>query len=685
MFTIPEKNIWFSYIDYTLFQDPKKQTTKDFWKGEKDRLTNGFDIDGVFIHPWLYWHTVYWTILADIVLPDGRSFKSRMTPTFRDIEWIVSQALIRTEKENKGFTFVGTRGYGKTNILSSISGWYYTMFQNVEIAVSCGNTSDNYTVTSKIETGLEGLATPFKKKRLENNWKVRVVAGWKTPEGDRKGSMSKVEIRNFSDGTNSMACNGLRPKFHVIDEIGKIPNLIECYNDSIPCWMNDFGQFGIPMLSGTGGDFEVGQDAVNMFYEPRAYNLLEFDDGWEGAKGPTGLFIPVTKARNEYKYSRSLSIYLGIINPALDKVMILDSDEEACLEKFVKPRREEKAKASNPNVLIKEMAYYPLTPTEAFYRTNTNNFPLDAIKQQIMFLEQNPIGQSVELFRNLKGELQQRSSTVQPINEFPFKPKPHQQGECCIMIYEPPTKGTAHLYVGGADPYSQDQASESTSVGALYIFKRTSDITDPYHDSIVAECVGRPELLSTFHEHCEMLLEYYNAVCMPENDVRTFIQYFEQKNKSHMLADGLDLLKSIAPTTSIKRPKGLPGNSAKVTEHGMNLTLDYTKETIEIGRDGDNNPIMRLGVAKIPSKMLLVEMRDYYKGANVDRLVAFRMALTYARALDKYDTPQEIKDTGAYLPEKYVSSPFGRISKAKKNSFFQPQQQRTARRNPFGV
>lgn len=77
-----------------------------------------------------------------------------------------------------------------------------------------------------------------------------------------------------------MVCNGTRPGFHLIDEIGTLSNLIGCYKDSDGCWWA--GNTGKPsclvFITGTGGDMEVGKEAAEMFYDPKAYNLLELDN-----------------------------------------------------------------------------------------------------------------------------------------------------------------------------------------------------------------------------------------------------------------------------------------------------------------------------------------------------------------------------------------------------------------------
>src|SRR4051794_20440468 len=70
-----------------------------FWKKAMTLLQDGFYLgEGqVYVHGWLFWHTVMWRIELDTLLPSGKSFKGEGIPLFRDNEWEVSENLIRCE------------------------------------------------------------------------------------------------------------------------------------------------------------------------------------------------------------------------------------------------------------------------------------------------------------------------------------------------------------------------------------------------------------------------------------------------------------------------------------------------------------------------------------------------------------------------------------------------------------
>lgn len=631
----PTKNIWFPYQKEPSADD--KFLFSGYWSREKDRLVHGFYLaDGkVYISGWLYWHTTYWTIERDILI-GGKSYKGLGTPTFRDLDWEIATNKERAEKEQKIIEIVGSRGFGKSVWDASIAGYYYTLFPHTESCISGAFASDIKIVTDKIETGLTNLHPVFQKQRLKSNWSSEIRAGFKdkkTGNPSPLSSNSRIVIRNYQEGNNTMAANGLRPKFHVLDEVGKVRNLINCVMDTMPCWQNESGMFCIPILSGTGGDMEVGKEAADMFFSPAAFNVLEFPDTWEH-RGNIGWFVPVTRARNEYKSPQSLSSVLKIDHPDLSNIIIQISDEEKCMEEFVTPRRLKAQKTGNPSVVLKEKAYYPIKPSESFLVLSSNPFDVVAAEKQLFKIKHQGLktGTSVILKTNEKGEVYHQVTSQLPISEFPAK---NQEG--CIVIYEfPIEKPPWGLYISGIDPYKQDAAKYSDSLGACYIFKRLHDITgEKFQDMIVASYVARPASKLEWYENTRLLLKFYNALALVENEDVGFIDYMLiTKKEGHLLVDQPEWLKEIHPNSSVKRTKGLHV-TPKIRSHLNGKLLDYLREPIHIEYDENGNQISEItGTNRVLDPMLLEEIIKYNATGNYDRVVAASLAITLARKMD---------------------------------------------------
>ena len=160
---------------------------------------------------------------------------------------------------------------------------------------------------------------------------------------------------------------------------------------------------------------------------------------------------------------------------------------------------------------------------------------------------------------------------------------------------------------------------------------------DTYYNMLVASYAGRLKTMTEWHDNVEMLLEWYNAVCMLENEATTFIQYFDQRKKIHYLADGISLAKEInLLTTTTSRNKGLAATLA-IINYCMSILYEYCRELVQYGTDDNGNPVMKLGIWRILDLVVLEEMKGFNKDSNSDRIVALRHALAYAKHLDKYN------------------------------------------------
>lgn len=635
-YTKATKNIWFPDQEEPVY-DPSDTISdyqfKEYWKREKNRILDGFHIaDGqVYISGWLYWNTVYWKIKKK-KKRNGRSFPVVETPDLRDLEWEAAVNFERSLDEGTFIELVGSRGFGKTVWQSSYSGRIYSIVDKSQVVISGGNAPDIKTVTDMIETGLVNIHPVLRKKRLKNNWKEEIQAGFKTPAGEisDRSSLSQIIIRNYESGIKTMAANGTRPDFHVIDEIGKIPNFIGCVKDSDGCWWageeaDDDGRIKptcLPMFTGTGGDMEVGAEAGEMFFDPDNYNILSFTDEWEG-RGKVGWFIPATKARYEYKEPKKLSEYLNIQHPDLERITILVSNEEKCLKEWWNPKHALAVKTGNPKALLKFKAYWPLKPSDSFLVLTANDFNIDAAKaQQIRLKNSQNLIIPVTLLHN--GEKITHEFTDKlPISQFPVKDQSKDAPVCIIEF--PPENIPFGLYTAGVDPYRFSESEYSDSLGAVYIFKRIHEInSEKYSDMFVAWYVARPTLKSTWQEQARLLIKMYGAITLCENDEYSFIDYMISKGDGHYIADKPEWIKQLIPHSTDKRDKGVSRASDKVRNMLDGTYKSYMDDEFHTEKDENGSVIVSLtGVSKIFDPMLLEETIKYNnKKGNFDRIVA---------------------------------------------------------------
>lgn len=102
--------------------DEQEDDVKQFWENEADKLANGVNINGVYIHPWLYWHINFWKMMLDVKDDSSPTGFVRVpgNTMLRDCEWLFTEFLQKAEEENKGIFMFGTRRFGKALLNSEL-------------------------------------------------------------------------------------------------------------------------------------------------------------------------------------------------------------------------------------------------------------------------------------------------------------------------------------------------------------------------------------------------------------------------------------------------------------------------------------------------------------------------------------------------------------------------------------
>jgi hypothetical protein len=814
----------------------------DFWKQAKYVLKNGMDINGWYAHPWLFWHSNFWKLYKDRKDGNGKIVRVLGLSDLRDNEINIANNLQKAEVEKKGLIIFGTRRSGKSIFSSSYMGYRGTIYKGSENVIAGLSHDDIKVVTGYLDLGLRSLPDYLLHSRIDDNWKSQVTLGFKDKNSNVRNEWSNFKIRNLDNGNNTEALAGITPFTLLIDEIGK-GNILECLSAAIPSFETEGGWRTSVVLTGTGGNMDLGHDAMELFYNPTAYNFLAIENKEEAKVH--GMFIPGTKALFVPREATKLSDFLDVKGNDLDGIVIQVANESIGRD-IIKQRRIDASKSNDTKAVLKETMYHPLTSDECFLIDGGNDFPIEAVKNQLLFLESNNItGQYVELYRGIDGKVQHKFvSDLKPVSEFPVTRKTNKDAP--VVIWEfPISNSPSGLYVSGCltpnqkvltnrgiknvqdisfndklinefgnevdiktllrydkededvytlkvsntyrtttftkehpilvsddinnefvfkkvkdikvgewikypkrkynlpnlikllkekdgiiyyfdeleeaenyqdflfsqnitsniiekdgryyidlydlegvvideyflyfkikeitkssytgivynfecetntflcthitthncDPYNQSASEYSDSLGTCYIYKRMVDVIgDNYQDMIVASYSARPSSIKKWHENVELLLEFYNATCMPENEAGTFIQYFSEKNKDYMLADGFSLSKAINPTTTTtSRIKGLAATRNNIN-YCMDRLVEYCNEEIQTGVDSvTKSPIKKLGVTRILDKMLLQEMIKYNSKGNFDRIVAIRHAIAYARSLDKLSPIVELE------------------------------------------
>ena len=407
-------------------------------------------------------------------------------------------------------------------------------------------------------------------KQYRGGFDTKIVSSYKKKEGGQwnNNAGSGSVLRNLSFLDNPFSGQGDRNALILLEEVGHFSNLIQVFNALTPNTRYDTTKkFGSIFMTGTGGSSEAGGstlDAQYMFYNPKNFDLLTFDDTWEH-RGMIGYFMSSYMLLNQYRDEE------GIIDQAKAKIA-LDKDLEKI--RLTKDR----------DAYEKETIYKARVPSEVFLTPNGNIFPIIELKERLTQLE---INNEVELnekkvslhyspqgINGVTYKLLDKGEAL-PINKFPWSDGASKEG--CVVIYEFPIEesrtidetnfrhiesGTMTyvpegLYVIGHDPFRTN--SENGSLAATVVMKTKKYGPKYGHDEIVAVYYGRPfEGRDASNEILFKLALMYNAKVMFENNVGNVKDYFERKKR-------LDLL--------YKRPSSVLSN--KDALHSISMSIDY--------------------------------------------------------------------------------------------------------------
>ena len=618
-------------INQTRLPDKTSQEYKPFFDFHKKLCLDGFMMDGVFINPFLYWHLNLWHTEVDVMDDRGRIYQKYANPSLRDNEWLVTNEIDRAHAEKRGLVILGIRRFAKSVLEASYIAWGATFDENSQNVIAGLNAPDIKLITDKLDKGLNFLPEYFRWQRVEDNWKNQVTLGIKTKGGERI-PFSQILIRNLDEGNNEEAIAGTKPRKLIIDEIGK-GSFLRGLQAAVPGFTTPFGWGCSPILTGTGGDMKRFMDAKSLMFDVDNYNFLTYNNE-EDTKRVHGLFIS-NKYRMEAKEDSTLGAYVNAAKTSeLYNVKMLVSNEEKA-DKITNDNLERLKKAGDRVAFLKEKMYYPQKVDDIFLNEDTNIFDIEAAKRQkIRLLQNERTGTPVILF-NDEGKIGHEFTDNMPITNFPLKSTDRKDAP--IVIYEFPIENPPYgLYVAGVDPYRQGQAKYSTSLGSVYIYKRMHDLTgEKYQDMFVASYCARPDKKETWEEQARLLIKYYNARALCENDDISFIEYMKSKGDAHYLEKQPQWLLEVIPNTTVKREYGIHRSAQKIIDYLHTCLKRYMEDVIYSEKDDDGKITKEVtGVSKIFDPMLLEEIIQYNDEGNFDRIVAAELAIAQALKMD---------------------------------------------------
>ena len=198
-------------------------------------------------------------------------------------------------------------------------------------------------------------------------------------------------------------------------------------------------------------------------------------------------------------------------------------------------------------------------------------------------------------------------------------------------------------YYASIDPVSEGKTTTSDSLCSIYVYKNAVEITRETpegveqiieQDKLVAAWCGRYDDVNKTHEQLQLIIEWYNAWTVVENNISLFIQYMISKKKQKYLVPKQQILflKDLGSNKTVYQEYGWKNTGTLFKSHLISYAIEFLREEIDEDLDEEGNTISStLGIERIPDPMLLKEMLAYQPGVNVDRLVSFAALIAFAK------------------------------------------------------
>jgi hypothetical protein len=214
------------------------------------------------------------------------------------------------------------------------------------------------------------------------------------------------------------------------------------------------------------------------------------------------------------------------------------------------------------------------------------------------------------------------------------------------VVWERPAakKPEFGAYYASIDPVSEGKTTTSDSLCSIFVYKNATEVIRTTasgdieqfleKDKIVAAWCGRFDDINKTHERLELIIEWYNAWTIVENNISLFIQHMIARKKQRYLVPKQQILflKELGSNKTVYQEYGWKNTGTLFKSHLISYAIEFLREVIDEETDVNGGVTgQTLGVERIPDPMLITEMLAYYPGLNVDRLVAFGALIAFVK------------------------------------------------------
>lgn len=431
-----------------------------YWKRETDRCLNGYTSpDGQYITGYHYFYLNYSPIMKIVQTKytdkDGnvRTKRERILdfPRFWDYDWYYFNAIEQAEIEGKHMAVLKSRQRGYSFKGASMLVRNYELIKgskNFAVAseqkflIGDGLLTKAWEIMDFIDANTEWAKQRLTSTRMErvSGYKITDEYGKQTLRG-YKSSICGITLKNDPE-----RIRGTRGKLVLWEEGGKFPSLLDAWRIEQPSVENDDGiAFGTMIAFGTGGTEGASFDGLKeLFYKPKAYNVLSFPNIWDEGRENTecGFFVPSWSNLESFDDNGDY--------------VYMDKDGNSLKEKavcnLIEQRNKIKDGGASQQSIDRFISERPIRPAEAVLELGKNIFPRKLLMDQLTRIRTNEKLQSMKHVVDLEwdgnGQVKATEKPNGDITNYPLKKgdKPHGS----VVIWEYPVKDPPlGLYIGG--------------------------------------------------------------------------------------------------------------------------------------------------------------------------------------------------------------------------------------------
>ncbi len=485
-----------------------------------------------------------------------------------------------------------------------------------------------------------------------------------------RGLKSKIQGASFEKNATTGVGGPCTYFFH--EEAGIAKNMMQTYEYLRPAMSSGMMTTGQFIAAGSVGDLEQCNPLKDMILNPGANDIYAVETNLmdaDGTIGMAGLFIPEQWSMPPYidKYGNS-------------------QIEEAI--QAIKMERERWKNELNGEQFQLRISQKPLNIAEAFAYRKESVFPQGILSKQLKKIEEKEYPyELIKLDRDETGIIASRTSKL-PISQFPVNKKQTDKTGT-VVVWERPAKKRPDFgaYYASIDPVSEGKTTTSDSLCSIFVYKNAIEVTRTLaggdveqfieKDKVVAAWCGRFDDINKTHERLEMIIEWYNAWTIVENNISLFIQHMIARKKQRYLVPKQQILflKDLGSNKTVYQEYGWKNTGTLFKSHLISYAIEFLREVIDEETDTEGNVMTQtLGIERIPDPMLLKEMQAYHPGLNVDRMVAFGALIAFVKIQQSnrgYTKRRESEDNSLVNSEKISKlkySPFKNLGRSKRSN-----------------